>query len=79
MNTKAEELAAIVADVVAEHFERLRADVFARMIELRTPRFAITPKGELFIGGELAGDLRPVFQSCVDQALKVAVPEDDDT
>lgn len=79
MSTSREALAELIADVVAEHFERLRADVFARMLQLRTPKFSITPKGELFVDGELAGDVRPVFQSAVNDALKVAQTEGDDT
>jgi hypothetical protein len=72
-------IADIVADAVTAGVEKLRADVYARMLELRTPRFAITPKGELFIGGELAGDVRPVFQSVVVEALKAAgyIKDDD--
>lgn len=73
-----EELATLVADVVAEHFERLRGDLFAKMLELRTPSWAIMPDGKMFIGGELVGDIRPVFQAAVNQALKVATPNGDD-
>jgi hypothetical protein len=75
--TTRDELAALVADVVVEHFERLRADIMAKMIELRTPRFSITPKGELYVGGELAGDVRPVFEKAVAQALKAAKDAED--
>lgn len=63
-------VADIIVDAVNAQFEKLRADVYARMLELRTPRFAITPKGELYVGGELAGDIRPVFHSVVTEALK---------
>lgn len=73
MSTR-EELATLVADVVAEHFERLRADMLAKMLALRSPRFALTPKGELFVDGELVGDVRPVFQKAVDEALKTTKP-----
>lgn len=76
MSVTREELATVVADVVAEHFERLRADLFAKMLALRSPRFALTPMGELFIDGELVGDVRPVFQKAVNQALKVAEGDD---
>lgn len=70
------EMAELVADVVTEHFERLRGDLFARMLELRTPKFAITPKGELYVDGELVGDLRPVFAKAVEDALaSAAQPE----
>jgi len=67
-----EQIADLIADAVNAQFDKLRADVYARMLELRTPRFAITPKGELFIGGELVGDIRPVFQNAVTEALKAA-------
>lgn len=76
--TTREEMATLVADVVAEHFERLRADVFAKMLDLRTPHFALTAKGELYCDGALVGDVRPVFQSAVNLALKVAQPDNDD-
>jgi hypothetical protein len=69
-----EEIAELVADVVVEHFERLRADVFETMIRLRTPTFSITPKGELYVDGQLAGDVRPVFRNAVHEALKIAEP-----
>lgn len=78
MSTR-EELSTLVADVVAEHFERLRADLFAKMLDLRTPKFAITPKGELYCDGELIGDVRPVFQKAVNDALAdMKVPEADE-
>jgi hypothetical protein len=66
------QIAELIADVVNAQFEKLRADIYERMLELRTPRWAITPKGEVFVGGELAGDVRPVFQSVVIEALKSA-------
>lgn len=70
MSNPREALTEMVADIVAEHFERLRAEVFSKMLALRTPKFAITPKGELYCDGELAGDIRPVFQRAVREALK---------
>ena len=80
MSMTREEMAELVADVVAEHFERLRADVFARMLELRTPRFSLTGQGELYVDGELAGDVRPVFQRVVTDVLTAAgkIGGDDD-
>jgi hypothetical protein len=67
-----EQIADLIADAIKAQFDKLRADIFERMLELRTPRWAITPKGEVYVGGELAGDVRPVFQSVVTEALKVA-------
>jgi hypothetical protein len=78
MSTTREEMAALVADVVAEHFERLRADLMTKMLDLRTPHFKLTAQGELYCDGDLIGDVRPVFQEAVDAALKVAQPEADD-
>ena len=78
-------VADIVADAVNAGFDKLRADVYARILELRTPHFALTPKGELYVNGELAGDLRPVFESVspriaqdVLAALKVGNDDGDD-
>lgn len=56
-------IADIVADAVNAGYDKLRADIFARMLELRSPNWSITPKGEVFIDGQLAGDIRPVFES----------------
>jgi hypothetical protein len=78
MSTQREELETLIADVIAEHFERLRADVMEKMLRLRTPRFSITPKGELYVDGELVGDVRPVFRAAVTQALQAATPNGDD-
>jgi hypothetical protein len=76
MSKTREELSQLVADVVVEHFERLRADVLTKMLQLRTPIFKITPMGELYCDGELVGDVRPVFQKAVREALKVAQVEE---
>jgi len=75
--TEREQMAALVADVVAEHFQALRADLMAQMLALRAPTFAITPMGELYCNGERIGDVRPLFRRVVHEALKIAQPEDD--
>jgi hypothetical protein len=67
-----QQIAELITDAVNAGYDKLRADLYARLLELRTPRFAVTPKGELFIGGELAGDLRPLFHSVVVEALRAA-------
>lgn len=77
MSTSRDELATLIADVVAEHFERLRGDLLEKMLRLRTPEFRLTPMGELFIDGQLAGDVRPVFQKAVADALATTKPEPD--
>jgi hypothetical protein len=74
-----EQIAALVADVVAEHFQRLRADVMEKMLQLRTPHFSLTPMGELFVDGQRAGDVRPVFRAAVHEALRIATPKRDGT
>jgi hypothetical protein len=65
-------IADIVADAVNAGYDKLRADVYARMLELRTPLWKVTPNGELFVGGDFAGDLRPLFHSVVVEALTAA-------
>jgi hypothetical protein len=69
MTVTREQMAELVADVVAEHFQRLRADVLEQMLALRMPRFALTPQGELYVNGERAGDVRPVFRDVVAEVL----------
>jgi len=64
-----EQMAAMVADVVADEFQRLRADIFEKMLALRTPRWSLTPQGILYVDGERAGDVRPVFRNAVNEAL----------
>lgn len=65
-------IADLVADAVNAGFEKLRADLYEKMLALRSPTWAISPKGEVFIDGQLAGDIRPAFQSAVNAALRVA-------
>lgn len=71
-----EQMSALVADVIAEQVERvrteLRAEMLEKMLALRTPTFALTPMGELYIDGQRVGDVRPLFQRVVEEALKSA-------
>jgi hypothetical protein len=78
MSMTREQMAELVADVVAEHFQRLRADLMERMLQLRAPRFALTLQGELYVDGERVGDIRPVFRDVVAEALKKQAPTQED-
>jgi hypothetical protein len=69
MSATREEIAAIVVDVVAEHFERLRSTMLEQLLDMeirmRRPDFALTKLGELYCDGKLIGDVRPVFAEVV--------------
>jgi hypothetical protein len=79
-----EEMSALVADVVVDHFEslrgeltrlveartaELRGDLMEKLLQLRSPDFALTPKGDLYCDGKAVGDVRGVFREVVDAAL----------
>jgi hypothetical protein len=78
-----EQMAALVADAIADQFEvfmsRVRAEVFERMHDMelraRTPSFQLTPMGELYCNGERIGDVRPIFKRVVHEALDIAQPK----
>ena len=54
-----EQIAELIADAVSAQFEKLRADIYERMLELRTPRWAITPKGEVYVRRRAGGRCSP--------------------
>jgi hypothetical protein len=54
---------------VDEHVERLRSALYEKLLELRSPNFQLTPKGELYCDGKRVGDVRPVFREVVDECL----------
>jgi hypothetical protein len=65
MTTPREEMAALIADVVSEHFERLRANVLQELLRMRAPNWALTPKGELYVDGVVIGNVALVFKATV--------------
>jgi hypothetical protein len=87
-----EEMAALVADVVGDHFDslrgelarlveasvvqrtaELRGDLLEKLLQLRTPDYQLTPKGELYCDGKRVGDVRPVFRDVVAEVLAAQV------
>jgi hypothetical protein len=79
-----DELSAMVADVVGDHFENLRTelrglvdqhvadmrgDLLEKLLQLRSPTYALTPQGELYCDGKKVGDVRPVFRDVVAEVL----------
>lgn len=62
MSITREEIEALLVDVTAEHFERMRAEMLEKLLALRAPHFELTPTGELYCDGKRIGDVRPVFK-----------------
>jgi hypothetical protein len=69
MSMTREQIEALLVDVTAEHLERLRAELFEKLLALRAPEFALTPRGELYCDGKLVGDVRPVLRKVLSEVL----------